>query len=245
MENNQHIHLIETCPSTNDAIWALTHPRPFILYTNKQTAGRGRGGNTWQSDSNTLTASYIADVNISTKAYSWISLAAGLATYQSLHELTNHTLELSIKWPNDIYIGASKLAGLLCESRISDSLMQTIVIGLGVNFFSAPIIKDVQTTCITQHYSFDEWFDNNTIKYNFINIWFRRLNSVLLEIKSESSEARGTIAEQWLQASRSNTRYVLRPTNISDLVYSDQIKKIDKNGHTLITDENGELVVIY
>lgn len=242
---NKHIHFIDTCTSTNDQIWTLEHPRPFVLYTHQQTAGRGRGSHTWQSNTDTLTASYIADINTSTKAYSWISLAAGLAAYQSLQELTEHQLKLSIKWPNDLYIGPAKLAGLLCESRISDAIMQTIVVGLGVNFFSAPSIEGGQTTCLADHFSFDDEIDHNAIKYNFLNIWFRRLNALLLDIQSESTEKRAIIAQQWLKACRSNVRYLLKPTNISGEIYSDQIKKIDDNGHAVITTPQGELVVIY
>ena len=42
-------------------------------------------------------------------------------------------LKAEIKWPNDIYIGAKKVAGILIENSLRGSLLQEVVVGIGVN----------------------------------------------------------------------------------------------------------------
>jgi BirA family biotin operon repressor/biotin-[acetyl-CoA-carboxylase] ligase len=122
---------LDTCASTNT--WALTHSEALahgaVVWTEHQTAGRGRQGRTWLAPSGVLTASFVCDVTQAQRA-SALSLAAGLAVIHACEDLCPG-LSLGLKWPNDVLRDGRKLAGILCE-RTSGS-RPTMIIGVGLN----------------------------------------------------------------------------------------------------------------
>jgi BirA family biotin operon repressor/biotin-[acetyl-CoA-carboxylase] ligase len=120
------IHLDEV-PSTNS--WALERWQALahgaVVYTTRQTGGRGRGGNTWEAPPGVLTASFV--LHLPTDA-GQLALAAGLATVHAVEDLVPGQ-RIGLKWPNDLVVGRRKLAGILCE-RPSPSVA---VVGIGLN----------------------------------------------------------------------------------------------------------------
>jgi len=112
------------------------------LVTHEQTAGRGRLGRAWLSDQDSLTFS----MGIPLKPYDWsgLSLAVGVSIAQSLHP------NIQIKWPNDLWVGGKKLAGILIETiaikdtrRDDQSDSRYAVIGVGINL-KAPSVSAIQ-----------------------------------------------------------------------------------------------------
>lgn len=95
----------------------------MAVMANRQTAGRGRLGRTWQSaDGNTLCMS----IAVKNEHSDGLTLLAALAVFEGLKSLSEAPLQ--IKWPNDIISHNKKLCGILCE-RVSEYT----VIGIGVN----------------------------------------------------------------------------------------------------------------
>lgn len=126
-----------SCPSTNT--WALDHLTALrhgdCVWTEHQTAGRGRDGRVWRSPPGVLTASFIVALGRRGQARSVpitrLSLAAGLAVIHAVSDAVDGSA-LRIKWPNDVLAHQRKLAGILCETRdTSDQVMA--VIGIGCN----------------------------------------------------------------------------------------------------------------
>src|SRR4030095_15411074 len=89
---------------------------PAMVLTISQTAGRGRAGNRWFSDSGSITVTYALPVEENLLPHQ-LPLVAGLAVRNACTELTGNR-DIQLKWPNDVIHGGRKLAGLLCE-RIS------------------------------------------------------------------------------------------------------------------------------
>ena len=59
-----------------------------------------------------------------------ITLCAGLA----LCELVNSMgVRASIKWPNDLWVGEKKLAGILTEMTCEGSTLNAVIVGVGLN----------------------------------------------------------------------------------------------------------------
>jgi len=127
-----------SCPSTNT--WALDHIDELrhgdCVWTEHQTAGRGRDGRTWRSPPGVLTASFIVDAGFPDTPrhvpLTRLSLATGLAVIHAVSDFTDASA-LRIKWPNDVLVGSRKLAGILCETRRSNSGRHAAVIGIGCN----------------------------------------------------------------------------------------------------------------
>jgi biotin-[acetyl-CoA-carboxylase] ligase BirA-like protein len=99
-----------------------------VIWALEQTAGRGRRNRTWFSDISSLTFSLIWWLPNYRKA-SLVPLALGLGIAQ---ELQIYSSSIKVKWPNDIWAGDKKLAGILCESTRSESGLW-VVAGIGIN----------------------------------------------------------------------------------------------------------------
>jgi len=125
--NFKIIRLTET-ESTNTYAKALLKngelSAPFTLvFTESQTAGRGRLGRSWESKKgDTLCMSLIAPYPNKPA----ITLISALGVTNALKVLTN--ADIKIKWPNDLVIGNKKLCGILTEST-----HKSAVIGIGIN----------------------------------------------------------------------------------------------------------------
>jgi BirA family biotin operon repressor/biotin-[acetyl-CoA-carboxylase] ligase len=123
--------VLDTCPSTNT--WAVDHVAALahgaVVWTTRQTAGRGRQGRSWLAPAGVLTASVVIDLPGEVNAGP-MALAAGLAV---IHACEDHLpyLGLGLKWPNDVVRGGHKLAGILCER--AGGPRPALVIGIGLN----------------------------------------------------------------------------------------------------------------
>lgn len=125
------VHLVERCTSTNTLLLAGEYDAPCLLATEEQTAGRGRRGRRWYSARGTsATFSVAHHSRRPLRELGGLSLVAGVAAAQALHELGAR--ETRLKWPNDLVVGTDKLAGILVETRAARG-STLAVIGIGIN----------------------------------------------------------------------------------------------------------------
>ncbi|MBR6691884.1 MAG: biotin--[Bacteroidaceae bacterium] len=98
-----------------------------------QTAGRGQRGNVWQSQGGyNLLMSILVRPGNSLEAKNQFLLSQAVAV--SVHTAMKcYGIETSLKWPNDIYVGNRKLAGILVELDYSGAFVEQAIIGIGLN----------------------------------------------------------------------------------------------------------------
>lgn len=137
------VHYFPTLTSTNDKAAEMRKLgllyAPAMVVTTSQTAGRGRAGNRWFSDSGSITVTYVLPVEENLLPHQ-LPLVAGLAVRNACTELTGNR-DIQLKWPNDVIHSGRKLSGLLCE-RISG--VDLVGIGLNVNINSAAIPSELR-----------------------------------------------------------------------------------------------------
>lgn len=112
-----------------------------VVYTMRQTAGRGQMGNSWEAepDKNISFSMLLCPEFLPIKEQFIISQLCSLAIVEALDELIEEQglraedFLLSIKWPNDIYAGDMKLGGILIENRLVGAAFQHCVLGVGLN----------------------------------------------------------------------------------------------------------------
>jgi BirA family biotin operon repressor/biotin-[acetyl-CoA-carboxylase] ligase len=103
----------------------------FVVQADRQTAGRGRSGASFFSDTEGgLWASIVTPVG-SLNEHFVHNRALSLAICEAVERETGRTNVCVIKWPNDIYWGDRKLCGILLENHLLRS--DILVIGFGVN----------------------------------------------------------------------------------------------------------------
>ena len=123
--------------STNEALKRLLRQPgaeafgPLLLVADRQTAGRGRGRNSWYADAGAsllFTASFPL-----AKPEPLVPLLAALTVYETVSEhVPGAEAELELKWPNDVLWRGGKLAGILCEAVLRPSGSH-LLIGIGIN----------------------------------------------------------------------------------------------------------------
>ncbi len=101
-----------------------------VLLAEHQTCGRGRHGRHWSAPPRTqLALSVGVDAQtVPASGWGWLTLATGVAVADALAEATG--IDVGLKWPNDVVVGAAKLAGILAEVAAPKP---AVVVGLGVN----------------------------------------------------------------------------------------------------------------
>ena len=115
----------------------------------EQTAGRGSRGRSWQAPTGNLNLSVLLRPSRAAAEAGMFSLLAGLAVAEALEEFFSPPTML--KWPNDILLGGAKLAGILIDAAPVNQKLDWLVIGIGLNLRTAPVIPGRATTALAQH----------------------------------------------------------------------------------------------
>ena len=107
---------------------------PVLLVAERQTAGRGRLGRSWDSaPGDSLTFSL--GLALAPADWSGLSLAVGVCLAEALHP------DIRLKWPNDLWLGDRKLGGILIETAGcggAGSAARYAVVGVGINVAPRP-----------------------------------------------------------------------------------------------------------
>lgn len=116
-------------------------PEGIVFVANSQVDGRGQVSNRWESEPNkNLTFSILLYPEfLEIMKQFEISKAISLGVVDFLKELTDH---VSIKWPNDIYIGTKKAAGILIENSIRIDKISSCIVGIGLNINQQIFVSD-------------------------------------------------------------------------------------------------------
>ncbi len=98
-----------------------------VVFADFQEAGRGRFGRRWESEpAQNLLITIVIKKHFPRPTL--LPLAAALAVYDTLLKIDS-TLDITLKWPNDVLIGGKKTAGILIESPSED----VYLLGIGIN----------------------------------------------------------------------------------------------------------------
>lgn len=102
-----------------------------LIVADAQTAGRGRMGRSWRSEPGAGIWLTLIERPRDLRALDVLSLRIGLALAPTLDPFTESPVHL--KWPNDLYVGDRKLAGVLIEARWREAQPEWVAIGVGIN----------------------------------------------------------------------------------------------------------------
>ncbi len=132
------IHTFETLPSTNQycELLDLSQIEEFAVYwAQAQTSGIGQRGNHWASEPNkNLTFSLILKPTFLPVADQFLlTKVVSLGITDCLRNILPKHADIRIKWPNDIYVGNSKICGILISHCITGGLLANTIVGIGLN----------------------------------------------------------------------------------------------------------------
>jgi BirA family biotin operon repressor/biotin-[acetyl-CoA-carboxylase] ligase len=129
------LHHFPTIGSTNTHALAEARngaPHGSFYIADEQTAGRGRSDHSWHSAaSQGLYLSVLIRPSIPPADLVWVPLLTGLAAHRAIQQVT--TLNVDLRWPNDLLIGSRKAVGILVEAQADSSGVSAVVAGIGIN----------------------------------------------------------------------------------------------------------------
>lgn len=146
-----HLHHFYKVGSTNTVAMAAAAegaPEGSVFFAEEQTAGRGRGTNSWQSPRSTgIYCSAILRPALPPPEVLTLSLAVGLAVQAAIHEIDSR-VQVDLKWPNDVLIQGKKVCGILTEMNAEATRVRYIVVGIGINVNQASFPRELSATSL-------------------------------------------------------------------------------------------------
>lgn len=127
--------------STNDEAASLRDagsPARLAVVADRQREGRGRGGRRFESPSGGLYVSLLVSIGRE-QLPGPLTAATALALAESIEHVGG--VAVAVKWPNDLWIGRRKVAGILTEAAFGATASDPrvmVVVGVGVNMTSVP-----------------------------------------------------------------------------------------------------------
>ena len=171
-----------------------------------QTAGKGCGTNSWESErgKNLTFSVLIHPEEIPANRQFHITEIASVAVCETLK--TFGLQDVSIKWPNDIYVGDRKICGMLIENRLQGSVIKDSIIGIGLNVnqqvFTSDAPNPVSLYQLLGHetglelvldtflYAFDKAYNSKKICFAYREMLYRKGKDYLYKTKTNCFAAR-------------------------------------------------------
>lgn len=230
------IRLAETESTNTHAIQLLSQQRPengCVIITDHQTKGKGQDTNSWESEKGkNLTFSIILYPGFTADQQFVFNKAISVGICDFLKtELPDYTV--SIKWPNDIYIGDKKACGILIQNSVIGNKLDFMVVGIGLNVnqtvfqSNAPNPVSLQTITGIK-------YDLDIVREKLLKCIFKRYSQVNPEtkqiIENEYHKALFRLME-WHE-------YLVKSNNVVA-----RITGTNEYGQLLLEAEGGEIMV--
>ncbi len=123
---------------------------PLWITALRQSAGRGRRGRGWSTETGNLAATLLATTTRAPAEAAQVSFVAALAIADAFDVWVPASL-VTIKWPNDVMIAGAKASGILIESgQLSDG-RTWLAVGCGLNLAHAPADVERPATRVADH----------------------------------------------------------------------------------------------
>lgn len=140
---------LETTESTMKdaaAMAARGDPHGTVVAADRQTAGIGRHGHTWYSESaGGLYLSIVLRLRLAPDLLPVLTMALGLAVQSAIDDVAGVACDL--RWPNDVLLNERKVAGILVQG--GEAPEGALIAGIGVNVNQTafpPELREIATS---------------------------------------------------------------------------------------------------
>lgn len=135
----RNVICVDRCASTNDLAREAAGegaPHGTVIFAEEQTSGRGRRGREWvASPGAAILCSFLLRPTLPVERIPLITVLGALAVTDVAEQFG---VSSRVRFPNDVYVGGLKLAGILAESRFRSGRPDYIVLGVGLNVNGHP-----------------------------------------------------------------------------------------------------------
>lgn len=231
------LHFSPATDSTNtDALAAARAGAPHgsVYFADEQLAGRGRGDHAWHSSAGEgLYVSVLLRPSIPAARLPLLPLAAGLAAASAVRETAS--VEVDIRWPNDLLIGPRKVGGILVEAKTDASAVAFAVVGIGINVHQRVFAADLSTPATSLDLETDRRVSRQELLVSLLKSLQREALELLDSMAIESITRRVQEASTWV---RGRSVRVHGPQECTGITAG-----LDDNGFLLVRTEAGAVTV--
>ena len=139
------LRLPQTGSTNSFALSLLSKNRPdegYVVITDHQTDGKGLEANVWESEAGkNLTFSIILYPDFAAEQQFTLNKAISLGIYAFLQNELGK-VKVSVKWPNDIYVGDKKACGILIQNSLIGNRYDYTIVGIGLNVNQTTFLSD-------------------------------------------------------------------------------------------------------
>ena len=139
----KHHHLESTNAEAHRLYQSGKAENGMVIIAEEQSNGKGHGDNAWESEpGKNLTFSILFKPAFIEPAHQFaITQIISLSLWEVLDSILRKK-KVTIKWPNDIYVGDKKIAGVLIQNFIKANSIDLSVIGVGLNVSQKHFFSD-------------------------------------------------------------------------------------------------------
>jgi len=123
---------------------------PVWISAGRQTAGHGRRGRAWSTETGNLAATLLSTTDAPPGEAAQLSFVAALAACD-LADTCLGPGAARLKWPNDVLVHGAKAVGILVESGPRPDGSLWLAVGIGINLAHAPTATERPATSFAEH----------------------------------------------------------------------------------------------
>lgn len=180
---------------------------PVARIAHKQTAGKGRAGRKWlSSPEDSICFSMAYPFKRSPAELTGLSLVVGIALIAGISQAVGMPIEnlrqegLRLKWPNDLLLNDSKLAGILIEGgQVKAGDPSWMIVGVGINLRNASTLEASLNQNGVNVGALDQFLPSNTKLPDAECIWLAILDSFETHFKKFDLLGFSAFQQEWLE----------------------------------------------
>ncbi len=216
---------------------AAAEPEGAVYVAEQQTAGRGRGGHSWESEQSVgIYCSVVVRPPMSPVDALFLSLMTGIATAHAIEKTTG--LHPDLRWPNDLLIDGKKVCGILTEMNAEPTHVRYVVLGIGINVNHASFTGELEPIATSLRMeSGREWS-----RVELTAALLKSLDSEYRKFAAGGAAARDAIRREFeSRSSFARSRYVRVG---EDDAYEGVTEGLDDRGFLLVRTSSGLRTVL-
>lgn len=201
-----------------------------IIYTNHQTNGRGRTTHNWyDEDGKNLLMSILYKDKTLNEFLDKITLVVAVGVY---NVLTKYLDNVTIKWPNDIYVSGKKICGILCEGITSNNDV-ALVIGIGLNVNGTIYPDDIKENTTSLKLITNKTYSRKRLLKKI----YKELTKEINKLKQKDYSFLNIIQDNFYLKDKT-INYIKQ-----DITYTGKVLGINSEGKLIVLVDNQEVIL--
>jgi BirA family biotin operon repressor/biotin-[acetyl-CoA-carboxylase] ligase len=231
--SSENTVILTTVDSTNNYATRLIDEGAVdgtVVLAHFQTNGKGQQGNFWESEmySNLLFSVILYPRFLAASQQFYLSKIVSLALAKTIQQRANY---VSIKWPNDLYVGEKKIGGILIEHAVKGAQLESSVTGIGLNVNQTQFISDAPNPVSLKLITGEEYAIEDLLK-----IYLQHFSAYYKLL--QSGHIQTIDAHYWSLLFRNEGWHQFRKGNE---VFTARLKGIGEFGQLCMEKKSGEL----